>query len=72
MYGQRLNTTAKEINKSKMINWTFEEIKKKFENKDYFIRSNFIDEYDFNDDFIDYYKSFIISFNYQWFVKKTA
>ncbi|MBL7815338.1 MAG: hypothetical protein JNL70_10015 [Saprospiraceae bacterium] len=47
-----------------MKNLSLQEVKKLFENKDYFIRGNFINEYDFNDDYIDYYKNFILNFNY--------
>jgi hypothetical protein len=37
----------------------FNEIKEKFENKNYLIRHKFIEEYNFKDDFLDYYKQFI-------------
>ncbi|MBL7813767.1 MAG: hypothetical protein JNL70_02090 [Saprospiraceae bacterium] len=47
-----------------MRNLSLEEVKKYFEHKNYFIRGDFIDEYDFEDDYIDYYKNFIFSFNY--------
>lgn len=39
----------------------FFEIKKKFEHKSYFERSRFIEEYHFQDDFQDYYRSFILN-----------
>ena len=36
------------------------EIKHLFENKSYLIRGEFINEYDFNDDYFEYYRKFII------------
>ena len=44
---------------------SLEEIKSKFENKSYFIRGEFIYNYDFQDDYFEYYRSFILNFNYK-------
>jgi hypothetical protein len=40
---------------------SFEEIKYHFENKSYDIRSDFINEYHFKDDYYNYYKEFILN-----------
>lgn len=40
---------------------TLEEIKVLFENKSYDVRGDFINEYDFKDEYLDYYRQFIIN-----------
>lgn len=45
------------------MKYTFNEIKEKFENKSHIYRSDFIDEYDFDDDYKEYYKTFILRIN---------
>lgn len=40
---------------------TLEEIKILFENRSYDVRSDFINEYDFEDEYLDYYRQFIIN-----------
>ena len=39
---------------------TLKEIKNHFEHKDYFYRVEFIEEYDFHDDYRDYYEDFLL------------
>jgi hypothetical protein len=39
---------------------TLEEVKTLFEHKSFLVRSDFINEYDFNDDYFEYYRNFII------------
>lgn len=39
---------------------SFKEIKRLFENRDYFVRSEFINEYDFSDRYFGYYRKFIL------------
>jgi hypothetical protein len=48
-----------------MKNLSIEEIKEKFEHRDYFIREEFINQYHFKDTYYDYYRGFIINFNYK-------
>jgi hypothetical protein len=48
-----------------MTNLTLEQIKKQFEHRDFFYRSQFITEYDFNDAHLAYYQSFLNGFNYK-------
>ncbi|RFS18650.1 hypothetical protein DVR12_27445 [Chitinophaga silvatica] len=40
---------------------TLEEVKKLFENKSYLIRSEFINDYDFEDDYFEYYHHFLLN-----------
>lgn len=42
---------------------TLEDVKALFENRSYAVRSEFINDYDFNDEYFDYYKSFILDAN---------
>lgn len=44
----------------KMSMKTLEEVKSLFEHKSYDVRSDFINEYDFKDDYLEYYQQFIL------------
>ena len=48
-----------------MEDLSIKEIKKQFEHKDYFTRTVFIEQYHFKDAHSDYYRDFIINFNYK-------
>ena len=42
---------------------TFEEVKAQFENRSFLVRSDFINEYDFKDDYFEYYHDVIVREN---------